>query len=267
MLIFVFFALAVPAESLGLQSQYSPAAPKPLVAVCIAGELRTFFKPEVQDALRDNVHRDGYEYFFSVDAPFDPKDTVIADHIRGMHIQKTYDNPDTVCPPGTSMRNHLFRMVRRYVDCYDEIVAQEQSRGVKYDYVMRFRPDHRYQKLLHPETILNDCAPDVYMWDDHLAVGNRSYMETILKLPAEAYSRCFDLQEWHVACGSYADSLKEITNASQVPCCPMYAVRNLDARRPRLQSRRLCSPQKHCVQREDECQQMTIANNWGFNKR
>jgi hypothetical protein len=259
MLIFVFLALAVPADALGLQAQYSAPAPK--VAVCIAGELRTFFKSEVQNALRDNVHRDGYEYFFSVDAHFDPKDTVIGDHIRGMHIKKSYDNPKNACPPGTSMRNHLFKMVRRYVDCYDDIVAEEQSRGIKYDYVMRFRPDHRYDKLLHPETIMSDCAPDVYMWDEHLAIANRSFMDTVLKLPAEAYSRCFDLDEWHVACGSYADSLKEITDPSQVPCCPMYAIRVLDARRPRLQSRRLCSPQKHCVQREDECQQYILANN------
>ena len=98
MLVFVFLALAVLADTLGLHSQYSQSASKPLVAVCIAGELRTFFKPEVQDALRDNVHRDGYEYFFSVDRPFDPKDTVVADHIRGMHVQKSYDNPDIVCP-------------------------------------------------------------------------------------------------------------------------------------------------------------------------
>lgn len=142
-----------------------PLAVRVLVAVCVAGQLRTFLEPDVQASF-SRLHRPGYEYFVSTDVhPPTPSVYPLIAPIRAwsvsgasstghQEIRRKTGLPDATrrgCPPRTCNQRSLLPMAERLVQCYLSIEDVEAAGGFRYDLVFRMRPDHVVTKNLRLE--------------------------------------------------------------------------------------------------------------------
>jgi len=195
------------------------------VAVCLSGQLRTFLDDDVQAGFAEYFHRPGYEYFISTDEDVDLSKSSIGRYVQSVTVNNTGPDHELMkkCPTGTLMHRFLLPMVSRYVACHNEITALEHKKGIRYDYVLRARPDHLFLDAFPSAAdLLERFAPgrDVLLLDDHIAVARRQKMGTILLTPLRAYGECHDVAEWSVACNKTITHLHD----KKSPCCPMRMV-------------------------------------------
>ena len=224
-----------------------------LTAVCIAGAMRTFLQPVVQEAFVVNVHHRGYEYFVSTDHPRPPPSRIRVGPIRvWLTVGKanavlTDGRPDSTeaeqsprgpCPDHTcNSHRFVLPMAQRLADCYHSIVREEGRRRGLYHAVFRLRPDHLFQRRLpSAHTMLSDPAYEaseegtVLLYDDQMAVARRSDAAAVLMTPVLAYDTCATDSEWRAACGAggiqlNADwSIRKCRAEAHVPCCSMALV-------------------------------------------
>lgn len=196
-------------------------------AVCISGELRTHYLSRIQQDLKNNFHREGYEYFYSSDVAVDASKTVlnpirasITANARTEYlfskdvdanpenlIKQTFESEHLIsCPAGTfsagSEGGKRTAMASRYVDCYNAMLQEEKAKGFKYDYVMRIRPDHFFAKEFpSPKDLLNRSGgKEVVSFDDHISVGTRKYGDVVLYFPWKASEDCHTMADCQRVC-------------------------------------------------------------------
>ena len=168
-----------------------------LVAVCLSGELRSFYQPSVQEGLIKRLDKPGYEYFISTDhggrgasAPWN--DSISNDSMGSsagavvgstLSVRSVYvDSGETLrpdrngnehgqlsCPRGTMTHPYLFPMTVRFVACARLIFREERQRRFSYTHVIRTRTDlHFVVPFPHPEEALARANADVLLFDDQV---------------------------------------------------------------------------------------------------
>ncbi len=185
-----------------------------LVLVCVAGELRTFYQPDVQAAFATNVHHAGYEYVVATERERLPPDEerpvlrvapIIAwVHDSGVQTEQTRLPP---CPSGTCSpyrTTPMRQMAAKIALCHAPMRRAEVARGTPYSFVLRIRPDHIFlTPLAHPATLLR-AAPRgrILLFDDQVAVARRWLAETVLLMPKEVYKACPTVAQWKRVCSA-----------------------------------------------------------------
>ena len=139
-----------------------------LTAVCIAGALRTFLQPPVQQAFADNLHHEGYEYFVSTDAPQPTGDAAATLRLRplrawlsmghgelldtGRPNTPTRDElPRGRCPRGTC---NPFRFLQPFAARLTECFYAMQARAL----CRRLVPRRSLTACPHPSTHTPPCV-------------------------------------------------------------------------------------------------------------
>jgi len=184
------------------------------VAVCLTGQLRTFFTPLVQAGLETNFHHPRYEYFLSVETdPFSKKNRrhggseAILKSVRGRSNMNSKEHAVSYgpakCLPHSQMDTVMFPMIARYVACYTAIEIEESKRGFSYDFVARIRPDTMFYKTFPRIDVALakfGTGANIVIWDDQMGLAPRSHAGAILLSPVMAYITCGDGPEWVKAC-------------------------------------------------------------------
>lgn len=228
-------------------------APVQLTAVCLAGSLRSFMKPVVQNAFVAHVHQPGYEYYLSTDTPRPPDSSVLVAPIRAWVVSGTVweinwrgTGPRGKCPNATCHpKRMLSPMVERLAECYYSMQKEEGERHMRYSFLVRLRPDHLFTKPLpHPERAMQDASKGpwaveghpVLLYDDQIAMSVRQDAPSVLLTPKTAYDVCADDEMWRRACSAYGvseswtvESCREQRNS--VPCTEMALITVLGAAR------------------------------------
>lgn len=199
------------------------------VAVCVAGELRSFLTEAVQAGFTERLHHDGYEYFLALDVAVPAKD-IRVQPVRAI-VAANLSNPYTAsCPRGTSMHRFLYPMAARIRLCHSTMTAVEEADGARYDFVLRVRPDHVFLRAL--PTVYDWFATasrgrDLVLYDDQISLAPRARAHVALLGPELAYARCADAARWTQACS--ADSERNWTKLAEdlvvkknyAPCNPI----------------------------------------------
>ena len=189
-----------------------------LTAVCVAGALRTFLQPPVQQSFVGNLHHTGHEYFIATDQPRPATAKILVAPIRawiahglqqpigdeGRPNTPTKDkHPRGRCPRGTcNPFRFLYPFVERLAECYYAIQAEEGSQRLRYSVVLRLRPDHillRRMPPVHPVTgwLGVPLVPGrILLWDDQISVSRRDDAAAMLLTPVLAYQTCADEKQW-----------------------------------------------------------------------
>jgi len=209
------------------------------VAVCVAGQRRTFLSDAVQRGFAEHVGGDeSYHFFLALDIDVDPDHALT--RLPGRAVRGVWSDggDDDVsrrkddCPAGTANHRFLLPMARRLAKCF-LLISDAETRRPRYDYVLRLRPDH---VVLRPLPAVEDWLrqagdPDVLLYDDEVALGPRASASAILKGPSTTYADCPGLAEWRTACGDdlglrlREDHSPSPPHKNKVPCCPMNLIR------------------------------------------
>ncbi|EOD11340.1 hypothetical protein EMIHUDRAFT_214667 [Emiliania huxleyi CCMP1516] len=206
------------------------ASVRPIVAVCISGQLRTFLDREVQDGFADQLHRSGYEYFLSTDAPLNQADYRLRIQLRAVHAaSEDVARPVGHCPRHTSNHRFLLPMAARLAACYYLMQKEEAERSFSYELVLRVRPDHIFSKRVPPVPHLfpgSALEGVIALNDDQVALASRSDAKTMLLVPSISYANCASADEWAQACTCQGCEQVNVDAAAlgdhlPVPCCPM----------------------------------------------
>ena len=218
-----------------------------LVLVCIAGQLRTFLQPEVQEAFATNVHRAGYEYVVSTDRAAPPagqghalriapllewvqhngtlEGTMREEEDGGDHVRGGTQRQRSALPACGRRTCHPYRrpefvsMAEKIASCHAPMQREEARRAFAYAFVLRLRPDHLFLRPLPPPSALLRAAPRgrILLWDDQLAVARRWLAATVLLTPKVVFSACPSAAQWMLACtrlAAYEPSDARALNAS-----------------------------------------------------
>lgn len=193
------------------------------VAVCMAGQLRTFLDPEVQIGYSEQLHHKGYEYFLSTDQYISFYDPRLRVKLQSIYVSESARPPTTACPPHTTNHRFLLPMASRLSHCYTLIQAEESMRAIRYSFVLRTRPDLAFsQRVLPLDQVFAASATEgakLALTDDALGLAAREDAATLFLVPSIAYSLCAGGIEWSHAC-----KRPIVFNKAQpenVPCCPM----------------------------------------------
>eukprot|EP00421_Protoceratium_reticulatum_P021653 CAMPEP_0168386954 /NCGR_PEP_ID=MMETSP0228-20121227/15696_1 /TAXON_ID=133427 /ORGANISM="Protoceratium reticulatum, Strain CCCM 535 (=CCMP 1889)" /LENGTH=544 /DNA_ID=CAMNT_0008400175 /DNA_START=210 /DNA_END=1841 /DNA_ORIENTATION=- len=153
------------------------------VAVCLAGETRTFSSQAVQESFMERFHFPGYDYFLSVDSKVKDNTTLFWNQIRAVSIAKPVEFPGSYdCPSTSPMHRRLYSMADRMQQCYSDILKEEERGGFTYDFVIRTRPDIWFKSKIPHATTLRTWSKhrDVLVCDDMFAFAPRQRASTIL---------------------------------------------------------------------------------------
>lgn len=227
-----------------------------LTAVCIAGALRTFLQPVVQQSWLTFLHRSHYEYFVSTDQPINdaagslliaPVRAWIASGPTGFFDDGRPNTPlrDKLprgrCPRGTcNPFRFLLPFAHRLAELYYALQQEEGSRRIRYGHVLRLRPDHLILALLPavggtgvpPDSWLGVPLPlgTLLLWDDQIMLARRDDAAAALLAPSLAYATCADEAQWKLAVAAGRQqldpqwSLAKCRQSGLVPCTAMALV-------------------------------------------
>jgi len=196
------------------------------VAVCLAGNIRTFLYDKVQEGLINNFHHEGFEYFLSFEASVGNASYPLKPYVRNSTFgtwppRLGYGPP---CQRGkTIMHKFLLLYVMRFEHCSTMIKAEEKKRRFQYTYIIRTRPDIWFKNPMPAVDGMMKWrnGKDVAMCDDVFAISNRSLLPVVLEYPRQAYGECHDAERWAWSCGvSLEKATKDVTKG-KVPCAPM----------------------------------------------
>eukprot|EP00746_Dinoflagellata_sp_MGD_P119143 gnl/MRDRNA2_/MRDRNA2_55096_c0_seq1.p1 gnl/MRDRNA2_/MRDRNA2_55096_c0~~gnl/MRDRNA2_/MRDRNA2_55096_c0_seq1.p1 ORF type:complete len:669 (-),score=67.25 gnl/MRDRNA2_/MRDRNA2_55096_c0_seq1:4-2010(-) len=206
------------------KSSRFPLLLAPRVAVCLSGQLRTFLDEQVQQGFANNVHRDGYEYFLSVDENVDLEHASLKDFVRAVRVEANpAESITTPCPEGKCMHRYNLPFVSRFVACFEDIENHEKAEGFQYDYFLRMRPDMLVNNPFpHPQDLMPTYGKDIVLFDDQMAMANRQGARDMFLNPVKAYKECYDAKAWSVAC--HVELLEPVPNFTEPYCCPMNAI-------------------------------------------
>lgn len=210
-------------------------------AVCIAGAIRTFLDPEVQESFVARLHQPGYDYFVVSDVPYPAaraSDIRIAP-LRAWVYGGITGEVDSGRPGGLRVgeipecaknscnahRYLYYAIADRLVECYREIQREEGRRGWRYDTVLKIRPDHYFTHPLPPvgPTLAHAHPPGtVHIYDDQIALSRREDAAAILLTPVIVYTTCAGYRDWEIACGNIdQDMFRRCLVYKEEPCEPM----------------------------------------------
>ena len=220
----------------------APKAPRRLTAVCIAGQLRTFLQPVVQEAFVSQVHHASYEYYVSVNEDRPNVSTTVlrvAPIVAWTRVPRGFRGPlgnaednfrdSSKCPPHTCNPGlPLLPIAHRLAACHHSMQREEARRRVPYAFVLRIRPDHLFLAALpHPAALLaGQPAGHILLWDDQIAVARREVATTVLLTPQIVYTTCASATDFERACGSLdpAWSIRRCQKDHTVPCEVMWLI-------------------------------------------
>ena len=117
------------------------------------GEQRTFLEPVVQLGFARRLHRPGYEYFVVTDQRRPRPELLKIAPVRawiagGLVGDITGHGDHSGCAANTcNSHRFLYPAMERLSHCYPAIQNEEGRRGMRYEFLLRVRPDHP----LHPE--------------------------------------------------------------------------------------------------------------------
>ncbi len=214
--------------------------PDSYTAVCVVGAARTFTDPMLRSSWESKFHRDGYEYFFSVDdlvlntEQFPPRSvvrrvTLIPEvDVRVPDERECYSNH-------TKMHFYMLPYILRMVECANMIESAELVSGRRYQYVARLRPDllffENFPQIKNLVQLYEEeySGRAVVLFDDQMAFARRIDMDNIFRHPRLAY-QCHNADEWAKACNVSSSREPEAYEAlrrkiekpnREVPCPPM----------------------------------------------
>mmetsp|Transcript_1599 Transcript_1599/g.2613 ORF Transcript_1599/g.2613 Transcript_1599/m.2613 type:complete len:253 (+) Transcript_1599:76-834(+) len=202
----------IPLASHGLQTTegevdyWTPPPQQPATAVCLAGQLRSFFEPLVQIGFKRNLHKVGHEYYLSVDQPVSHRASHLSFGplvgVRALDSGPKRRAQLSSCPARSYDARGLLPMVGRYIFCYQAMTVRETKQHFQYDFVLRARPDHLFYERVPPcLQLLPDTEPiNLQLWDDQLAIGRRELARTILLVPMRLYRICWP--DWPSVCST-----------------------------------------------------------------
>ena len=211
-----------------------------LTAVCLAGEQRTFLEPVVQHAFAHKLHRAGYEYFVVTDQPRPLPERLQIAPVRewiaeGLVGRITGHGTTAGCAPNTcNSHRFLYPAMERLAHCYTAIQREEGRRSMRYDYLLRLRPDHlilRRQPSVSRAFGEQLARGKLLLWDDQIAVARRGDAATVLLTPRLVYHSCIDEAQWRQACGRYLQGpgefrrdFRRCLTSGEVPCPAMHLI-------------------------------------------
>jgi len=180
----------------------SSSETKANVAVCIAGELRTFFEDDVFSGFRNAVinplqpalffqvtlvdHNrlsDWHHYPTSVFKPLPTHDEALSriQTLRPVHLHIASDEELTLHPLWRGEHGIMPHWAFRWALCARAIESEERARGMQYDWIVRMRPDMTWHCSL-PSLLSAWPAEDIIFQQDWLAIARRSFANTILRV-------------------------------------------------------------------------------------
>lgn len=199
------------------------ASDSPSVAVCIAGQLRSFLLADVQHGFARHLHRPNHWNFLSADVRVALNDSRLKIPLHGSVVVSSANTlvPPGTCPPGTVNHRFMLPMAERLVGCYGLIQEAEGSSFFVFDLVLRVRPDHLFFRRFPNVARLREAAPrgEILLFDDQLAAATREQAATLCLAPRTAYSTCAGLREWRFACQSI---VRLVQLRQQPPCAPFF---------------------------------------------
>ena len=210
-----------------------------LTAVCVVGEQRTFLEPVVQLGFARRLHRPGYEYFVVTDQrrprpellKIAPVRAWIAGGLVG-HITGHGDHSGCAANTCNSHR-FLYPAMERLSHCYPAIQNEEGRRGMRYEFLLRVRPDHLFLRRQPPVDRAFSRAfsrGKMLLWDDQIVAARRVDAPTALLTPRLVYRACVDEWQWWQACrqslsaDEFRRSFARCLATGELPCPTMHLI-------------------------------------------
>ena len=174
-----------------------------LTAVCVVGEQRTFLEPVVQLGFARRLHRPGYEYFVVTDQRRPRPELLKIAPVRawiagGLVGDITGHGDHSGCAANTcNSHRFLYPAMERLSHCYPAIQNEEGRRGMRYEFLLRVRPDHLFLRRQPPVDRAFSRAfarGNMLLWDDQIVAARRVDAPTALLTPRLVYRACVD--EW-----------------------------------------------------------------------
>mmetsp|Transcript_67280 Transcript_67280/g.154160 ORF Transcript_67280/g.154160 Transcript_67280/m.154160 type:complete len:561 (+) Transcript_67280:118-1800(+) len=216
-----------------------PAFKHPTVALCLAGQWRSFSADEVHLSLRNSLAsawQSDVAIFLAVDLPntTDPK---VGDALAALPPKRWAVSPSPIAPPSNcEVRWPAFLQYSKFRTCLSLIEEDEAASGERYDWVVRARFDHKFVQKLPPiGTFSPNCVhlraantsrvhvfrnvPHLHI-DDQFAVVPRNFAESYFGIVDDA---CLNLssgpQTWLRNRNAHEDWLLHRLRSRGVPLC------------------------------------------------